>query len=248
MHGRIEVPVADGVVDARLFVPDGAGPFPVVLYFHDAGGLRPATDEMAERWVASGYAVVAPNLYRRSPPFALFDFATVWTDPPERARIRALMDGFTPEQAMADAEAVLASLDHDPRLATRRIGVIGYCMGGRITFFAAAALADRVVAAASIHGGGLVTPAPNSPHLGCHKIRGRMYFGVADRDASCTAEAVATLEQALTAAGVPYQVEWNPGALHGYAMKDFPVYDEVAAERHWQRALDLFGEALPATR
>lgn len=243
-HARIEVPVADGVVDARLFVPEGAGPFPVVLYFHDAGGLRPATDEMARRWLANGYAVVAPNLYRRSPPFAGFDFATVWTDPGERARLRALMDAFTPEQAMADAGAVLAWLDRDPRLDARRVGAIGYCMGGRMTFFAAAALADRVVAAASIHGGGLVTAAPNSPHLGCARIRARMYFGVADQDASCTPEAVAALEQALTAAGVAHQVEWNPGKLHGYAMPDFPVYDAGAAEQHWQRALDLFGQTL----
>src|SRR5688572_28976003 len=148
---RVAVAVEGGVADGRLFVPDGAGPFPLVVQYMDAGGLRPAMSDMAARLVSAGYAVVQPNLYWRAGPYAPFDLRTVWTDPVERARIKALMDGFTPAQAMADTRAFVAHVAADPRVRTDRIGAVGYCMGGRMTFYAASELADLVVAGASIH-------------------------------------------------------------------------------------------------
>src|SRR5262245_48041721 len=108
MGQRIEVAVEGGVADGLLFVPEGEGPFPLVVSFMDAGGLRSVFSDMAERLTAAGYAVVQPNLYWRSGPFAPFDFATVWSDPVERPRLAALMNGFTPAQAMSDARAFIA--------------------------------------------------------------------------------------------------------------------------------------------
>ncbi|MFO0747348.1 MAG: dienelactone hydrolase family protein [Myxococcota bacterium] len=243
---RIEVAVEGGVADGVAYLPEGPGPFPLVVSYMDAGGLRPALASMAERLVAAGYAVVQPNLYWRSGPFAPFDFATVWTDPPERQRIAALMNGFTPAQAMSDTRAFIAAMEADARVDARRVGCVGYCMGGRMAFFAAAELADRVVASASIHGGALVTDKPNSPHLGAARMRGRLYFACADRDGSCTPEQRDTLGKALREAGVDHRIELFEGALHGFAVPDFPVYDEAAAERQWERVLELFAARLRA--
>lgn len=240
----LHVPSDDGVIDARLLLPDGDGPFPLVVQFMDALGLRPALTEMAGRLTEAGYAVLQPNVYRRSPPFAPFDYATVFTDPVERPRILALMNGFTPEQAMADTGALLDALDDAPQVDAARIGVVGYCMGGRMAFFAASALADRVVAAASIHGGGLVTPAANSPHRAVARIRGEVYLGVAHADGSCPPEAVTMLEEALSQAGVVHQIDVEATAQHGYAVPDSPVFDAEAAERHWERVLALFARTL----
>jgi carboxymethylenebutenolidase len=203
-------------------------------------------DEMAAPLVGRGWAVLQPNLYRRSGPFAPFDFATVWTDPAERARIGALMNGFTPEQAMADTRALLGALAADPRWSTRRIAALGYCMGGRMAFYAASAFGDQLVAAASVHGGGLVTPAPNSPHLRASAIRGSLYFAVADQDRSCTPADCEVLRAALDAAGVRHELESFPGKLHGFAMRDFLVYDAEAADRQWSRILAQFSEAFAA--
>ncbi len=244
MQERIEVTLPEGVADGLQYMPEGDGPFPLVVSYMDAGGLRPAMTTMAERLVAEGYAVVQPNLYWRAGPFAPFDFATVWTDPAERQRIFALMDGFTPAQAMAETRAFITAMEADPRIDARRVGCIGYCMGGRMAFFAASELADRVVAVASIHGGGLVTDKPNSPHLGAPKIRARLYFACADNDRACTPEHRAALGEALTAAGVDHRIELYEGALHGFAVPDFPVYDQAAAERQWRAALTLFAETL----
>jgi carboxymethylenebutenolidase len=150
------------------------------------------------------------------------------------------MNGFTPAQAMADTRAFVAALARDPRVRAERIGVVGYCMGGRQAFYAAAELADLVVAAASIHGGGLVTDAPNSPHLAADRIRGALYFAVADQDNSCTPAHVDKLRAALEASHVPHEIELFPGALHGFAMPDFPVYKADAEARQWERVLALF--------
>jgi carboxymethylenebutenolidase len=206
----------------------------------DAGGLRPAMSGMAEPLTAAGYAVLQPNLYWRSGPYAPFDFATVWTDPDERKRLSGLMNGFTPAQAMADTRAFVAALAGDPRVRAGRIGAVGYCMGGRMAFYAASELADLVAAAASIHGGGLVTDAPNSPHLGADRIRGALYFAVADQDQSCTPAHVEKLRAALDAAHVRHAIELYPGALHGFAMPDFPVYKADAQARQWAKVLALF--------
>lgn len=248
MHERVEVAVDGGVADGVLSVPDGAGPHPLVVQYMDAGGLRPAMSGMAERLVGAGYAVVQPNLYWRAGAYAPFDLRTVWTDPAERARLRTLMDGFTPAQAMADTRAFVARAARDPRVRAERIGALGWCMGGRMAFYAASELADLVVAAASIHGGGLVTTAPNSPHLGASRIRARLYFAVADEDPSCTAEHCEVLAAALTAAGVAHELERFRGVRHGFAVPDFPVYDRDAAERQWAKVLALLAGSPQASR
>ncbi len=240
---RIEVPGDDGVIDALLYLPTHRAP--LVVQYMDAGGLRPAFREMAAPLVDAGWAVLQPNLYRRSPPFAPFDFATVWTDPAERARIGALMNGFTQAQALDDTRRLLAALAGDPRVDVTRIGVLGYCMGGRTAFTAAGGLGAQVAAAASIHGGGLATAKADSPHRAASSIRARLYFAVADRDGSCTEADQAALAQALDAAGVRYAIERYPGALHGFAMPDFPVYDATAAARQWADVLALFRDTLP---
>lgn len=241
---RIEVQVEGGVADGRLYVPRGGGPFPLVVQYMDAGGLRPAMSQMAAPLVGQAYAVVQPNLYWRAGAYAPFDFATVWTDPEERKRLAALMNGFTPAQAMADTRAFVARAAADPRVRADRVAAVGYCMGGRMAFFAASELADLVAAAASIHGGGLVTDKPDSPHRGAARIRGRLYFAVADEDASCTPEHVATLRAALDGAHVAYEVEHFAGARHGFAVPDFPVYDAAAAARQWSKVLALLAATI----
>jgi len=243
---QIEVEVADGVANGLTFVPDGDGPFPLVVFYMDAGGLRPALDGMAERLTEAGYAVLQPNLYWRAGEFEPFDFNTVWSDPDERTRIFTLMGSFTPEQAMAETRALIEVMSEDERVSTDRIGCVGYCLGGRMSFIAAAALADRVVAIASIHGGHIVTDKPNSPHLGAPQIKARLYFGCADNDTSCTAEHRAILDETLTAAEVDHRIELYEGARHGFAVPDFPVFDQTAADRHWQRVFELFDATLRA--
>ena len=109
---------------------------------------------------------------------------------------------------------------------------------------AAAAHPQRIAAAASFHGGNLATDSPMSPHLGAARIKAFVYVAGADKDGSYPPEQAALLEKALADAGVPHRCEIYAGALHGWTMADFPIYDEAAAERHWRQLLTLFAERL----
>ncbi len=247
---HIEVEAEGGRIPVLEVLPDGEGPWPLVVFYMDAFGPRPALTGMAERLAGAGYAVVQPDLYWRSAPYEPFDPTKAFNDPEERERLMGLLHSVTPAQVASDTLAVVDEVASDPRIEAQCFGTVGYCMGGRLSFTMAEELPDRVAAAAGFHPGGLVTDAPDSPHRRVDRIGdATIYLGVADEDRSCTPEQQQTLREALDEAGVDYTMELYQGAKHGYAVPDHSVYDEDAAERHWARLLDLFGRALrPAGR
>jgi carboxymethylenebutenolidase len=242
----IEVDTGDGAMGTRVYRPEGAGPWPPVLFFMDGLGLRDALYAMAERLAAGGYVVLLPNLFYRAGTYAPFDPATVWGDDAERARVMQLVLAVTFDSAMRDVGALLREVDRLPGVKGAKVGCVGYCLGGLLAMQTSIAHADRVAAAASIHGGRLVTDAPDSPHARAGQIRGELYVGVAELDQNFKAEHTERLRAALDAAGVRSTVEVYPQAGHGFAVPDLPVYDRGSAERHWQRVLALFERALPA--
>lgn len=246
VQSKLEAKTPDGTMEVHLHAPEGPGPFPTVILFFDAGGVRKAMHDAAERLAAAGYLVAIPNYFYRAGEFAPFDLATVWGDPEERARIMSLVMQAVPHAA-TDTQAVLAALDAEPRAQAQKVGLVGYCMGGRMAFSVASSLAERVAAAAPIHAGHIATDDPSSPHRGASKIRGALYFGVADDDASCTPAHQATLRAALDEAGIPYELELHEGAKHGFAVNDSHAYDATAAERQWEKVLALFGRTLSAS-
>jgi carboxymethylenebutenolidase len=237
---RIDLKRDEGTLDALLYTPDGEGPWPLVVFYMDAFGLRPALTDMAERLTDAGYAVLQPNLYWRAGAFEPFDPSQTFADPDERARIMALLGSVKVEQVAEDTLALVDEVAKNRRVRTEHLGCVGYCMGGRVAFGIAAELADRVAASASIHPGGLVTDDPKSPHRQSSRIEGVIYLGIADQDRGCTPEHQQALREALDAAGVRYRMELYDGAMHGFAVADHSVYDADAAERHWQRVLELF--------
>jgi carboxymethylenebutenolidase len=214
----------------------------VVIYV-DAGGVRDTFSEMADRMARYGYAVLLPDVYYRHGDWEPFDMQTVFTDPDQRTRLMTMVGGWTPDMIASDANAFFDYLDQRPEVKGSRFGVFGYCMGGRASVITAGRVPDRVGAAGSFHGGGLVTDDPNSPHLLANQMNATVYVAGAENDASFTAENAETLDKALTAAGVEHMVEFYP-AGHGFAVPDNPPYDKAAADRHWAALEKLFA-ALP---
>jgi carboxymethylenebutenolidase len=247
---RIEAKQDGGTLDGLFFIPEPEGPYargpwPLVVMYMDAFGLRPALSAMARRLTAGGYAVLQPNLYWRAGPYEPFDAATAFRDPGERERLMKLMNSIRPEQVMADTRLLVDTVAVDEaRVRSDRFGVVGYCMGGRIAFLSAERLAERVIAAACIHPGGLVTDQPDSPHRAVADIHGAVYIAAADEDPGFTPEQRETLSHALDAARVAYELELFVGARHGFAVPDHAVYDEAAAERQWERVFALFERML----
>jgi len=242
-ESTIDLPTADGAMATRTFVPEGGPPFPVVLFYMDGLGVREALVGMARRIAAEGYAVVLPNLFHRSGPYAPFHGPTAFGDAAERERLLALIKEVTPARALADTAAVMDWIGAQPAFARAKVGTVGYCMGGGPALAAAGAFPDRVAAAASYHGGRLATEAPDSPHVLAARAKGRLYIGYAENDASFPEGQRQRLEEALRTAGVTYTMELYHAA-HGFAVPDLPPYDREAAERHWRTLLDLFAATL----
>lgn len=241
---RVEVPTRDGVMDAYLFVPDGAGPWPAVVMYMDAFGIRPQLGEMAQRLASGGYAVALPNLYYRTGSFEPFDRQAVLTEGPERDRFKGLIQSINSAMVMSDTGAVIGALETDRAARTGRMGVVGYCMGGGYALAAAGTFADRIAVAAAFHGGSLATDKADSPHTFAARMRGKVYVGAAEIDATFPPEQQERLRRALDEAGVDHRIEVYPGARHGFAVTGHLVYDRDASERHWKKLFELFDETL----
>jgi carboxymethylenebutenolidase len=244
----VQVPTADGTAEAYLVRPDGDGPFPGVLMFMDAFGLRPRLAEMAERIAERGYAVLVPNLFYRSASGPLVT-AEELTDPEKRgaafARLVPMMQRLTPARIAADTGSYLDFFAAQPGVAAGPAVAVGYCMGGRNALRAIEAHPDRIKALASFHAGGVVSDDPDSPHLAVGSITGEVYFAHADHDRSNTPEQIKTLEAALEDAGVTYTSELYEGAPHGFTMIDTAAYDAGAEERHWVNLFAVLHRNLP---
>ena len=209
----------------------------------DAGGVRDTMQDMAAYLAGLGYAVLVPDVYYRHGEWKPFDMRTAFTDQEERTRLMGMVGSVTPDMIASDAGAFFDFLEQRPEVKGSRFGVFGYCMGGRTSVIVAGRQPDRVAAAGSFHGGGLVTDTPDSPHLLADRMTATVYVGGAENDASFTADHAEQLDKALTAAGVQHTIEWYQAA-HGFAVPDNPPYDAAADERHWAAMTQTFDSAL----
>ena len=127
---RVDLQTEDGTLDAYFFQPtEGAGPWPAIVMYMDAFGIRPQLGEMAQRLASHGYVVALPNLYHRT-PFAPFDPKQVAVEGPERARFKSMIASINGPMVMRDTAAVLTHLDTLSTVERSQMGALGYCMGG----------------------------------------------------------------------------------------------------------------------
>ena len=241
-ESEIDVTTPDGVADS-YFVHPASGAHPGVLIWPDAFGLRDAKRQMAKRLAESGYSVLVVNPYYRSqraPVVSSTDFGEV-----RDHGHAADGDAERGDPRPATRRAFVSFLDSQSSVdSNRKMGTMGYCMGGPITMRTAAALPDRIGAAASFHGGGLVTDQPDSPHLLVPQMQAHYLFAIAANDDENQPEAKDVLRDAFAQAGLPAEIEVYDGALHGWCPPDSQVYNEAQAERAWSRLLALFEGAL----
>ncbi len=256
----VEIKTPDGSCDAAFIHPKSNpakpgshdGPYPGVLIWPDAFGLRPSLRTIGRNVASEGYSVLVPNPFYRVSKAPFTDASKFnFQNPDDMAKLRPLMASVTsPGNAEKDAAAYVAFLDAQKEVNTaRKLGTQGYCMGGPLVLRTAAALPDRIGAGASFHGGGLVTDKPDSPHLLAPKIKARMYIGIASSDDEKQPDAKDKLKAAFAAAKVRAEIEVYP-AQHGWCIPDIPmrdgapIYDKVQAERAWGKLVALYRAVL----
>lgn len=240
----VTIKTLDGIADA-YFVHPSTGKHPAVLIWPDILGLRPAFEMMCKRLAESGYAVLVVNPYYRTQKAPVVGVGASYDDPDTRTTVQALAKTLSPETNVIDAKAFVQFLDEQKAVDTsKKIGTTGYCMGGPMVMRTAAAIPERIGAAASFHGGGLATDAENSPHLLIPKMKASFLIAVAENDDQRDPKAKETLASSFADAGLKAEIEVYKGALHGWCPPDSRVYNEAQAERAWSRLVGILEEAL----
>jgi carboxymethylenebutenolidase len=212
----------------------------------DIGGLRPAFRAMGKRLAEAGYAVLVPNPFYRAQRAPKDAKMPDFTDPVARDRAMASMRALTAATTVTDASALVPWLDtQKPVDKHRKMGTMGYCMGGPFTMRTAAAFPDRIGAGASFHGAGLASATnPDSPHLLVPKMKASFLIAIAANDDQQDPNQKVLLRAAFDQAKLSAEIEVYAGSKHGWCPPDSAVYDEALAEKAWARCLALFKKAL----
>lgn len=221
----IDVPVGTGTLAAYLAVPP-AGRGPGLLLLQEIFGVNAHIRAVAEQYALAGFCVIAPDLFWRQAPRIELDYVGA-----ERDRALALMRTVTRDDAVADMQAALATLRSRPE-CSGRTGAIGYCMGGRLAFTAAALC--NVDAAVCYYGGGIATQLDLAPKVACP-----IQFHHAEQDASIPPEAVAAVKAAMAASPAADVAEFHhyAGAQHGFNCWARAAYDPASAALALGRSL-----------
>jgi len=242
-HTEHSLKTADGVCTTHLFAPEGKGPWPFVLMYMDGIGMRPALWEVADRIAGQGYYVALPDLYYRVGYKAEYG-VTVFSDPEKRADLMTrIMPSASPANVMRDTDTLFEFIHAQKNARDEQIGITGYCLGGRLSMYAAGHFGDRIAAAAAYHPGGLATDAPDSPHRLAPKMKARVYVGAAMDDPSFDAAQKERFDAALSDADVDHAIETYQ-ARHGFVPPDTPAYDPAAARRHDETLFALLADTL----
>ncbi len=236
----VNVTTPDGTADC-YFVHPASGTAPGVLLWPDIFGLRPAMRQMGKRLAESGYAVLVVNPFYRTKKAPTADAGAATPI----QQLMPLAQALNETTHMTDAKAFIGWLDQQSSVAkNRKMGTQGYCMGGPMAFRTAAAVPDRVGAVGSFHGGGLVTPNPNSPHLQAAKTKAQFLVAIAANDDQRAPDDKTALKETFEKAKLSAEIEVYAGAAHGWCPPDSGVYNEPQAEKAWSRLLVLYGKAL----
>ena len=238
--GSILIPTADGGIPAFFARPEADGPHAVVLVVHEIFGLHEYIRDVCRRLAKSGYFSVAPDLYQRQGDVSqIDDIATIISDVVEK-----VPDG----QVLADLDATVAWAASNAHADTGRLGITGFCWGGRFVWVYAAhhpgiragvAWYGRLVGAGPGALGRIaqgrtypidVAGRLNGPVLGLH----------GDQDMAIPQATVEQMRAALAAAGDASELIVYPGAQHGFHADYRPQYHADAAADGWQRLLDWF--------
>jgi len=240
----INIPTQAGSVDTFLCHPERRAPWPGVLLFMDAPGIREELYDIARRIATVGYCVALPNLfYRHGHGTTCLPEATDESTA-EFQRMMRLMQSLTSRMIVEDTGALLAFLDRQNLVKKPALGCVGYCMGGGFAVTAAAAYPERFSACASFYGVPLVTDQADSPHRAVAHMKSKAYFCFGEADVLTPKSDIDALRVALQAASVHYELEVYEGADHGFVFPQRAAYRKAHAEKHWERLFELFRDTI----
>jgi carboxymethylenebutenolidase len=231
---HVDVETPDGTMECFAAHPDGDGPFPAVILYMDAPGIREELRDFCRRIADQGYFALLPDMYWREGKMR-FDLSKGQA---VLDKMFASMDAIDLGMVMRDTKGMLDYLDANP-VVGGPTGCIGYCMSGQYVVAAAGTYPDHFKAMASLYGVGIVTDHDRSPHLLASEIKAELYLGFAEEDPWVGDDVIPTLTEELDDYSVNYTLESHPGTEHGFCFPGRPAYNEAAAEKVWGIFFDL---------
>ncbi|HXZ64648.1 MAG TPA: dienelactone hydrolase family protein [Streptosporangiaceae bacterium] len=227
-------------IEAYLAVPDDGGAARgSVVVIHHMPGYDSSTKEIVRKFAANGYAALMPNLYYRDAPGAS----------PDDAAAAARAKGGVPDDRLVGDVFGAAEFLRALEASNGKVGVIGYCSGGRQSFLAACSL--QLDAAVDCYGAFIVSPVPEGLPLKAKPIVGLAkdlscpllgLFGADDKNP--TPAETAELSRVLDELGKPHEFHTYDGAGHAFFSVDRVAYRPEAANDGWQKIWDFYGRYL----
>lgn len=230
MTEMVEIPAATGTMPAFLARPAGDGRSPVVIVIQEAFGLNAHIKDVARRVAAEGYVALAPDLFHRGGKNRVAGYD-------ELPKALQLMGELTDDGITADVGSAIAWLEQQPFARADRLGITGFCMGGRVSYLTACTLPDKIKAAVPFYGGGI--PVYLTEHL---KAPVLAFFG--DQDPFIPLDQVELLKSEAKRLGKRVEVVVYPGAPHGFFCNERDSYRPEAAADAWERLKKFFAQHL----
>ena len=230
-----KLPVNGTEMDVYASIPEGSGPFPAVLVAQHASGVDKFIQTIADRLAGEGYAAVAPDLFHRI------------TDEMVESTGKSKRDQLSDPEIIDDINATVEFLIAHSSIDSDHIGVTGFCMGGRVTWLAAATN-SVFKAVVPYYGGNIMVPwgsATQSPFALTSGIKCPVLFHFGEIDENPSQDDMVVLDAELNKHGVPHQFYTYPGANHAFMNPaNPPRYQRAAAEMSWPRTLEFFAQHL----
>lgn len=217
----VQISTPDGTMSGFLARPSEEGKYPAVLVIMEAFGLNQHIKDVATRIAAEGYVALAPDVYYRQAN------AVVGYD--QLPEAISLMTSLRDDAIVQDVSAAVAHLEAQPFVRADRIGITGFCMGGRISFLSACTI-PSLKAAAPFYGGGIGGLLDRAAGISCPML---LFFG--DQDPFIPNQEVATIRTTLGSLGKNAEVQVYPGAPHGFFCNERDSYRADAAADAWKR-------------
>jgi carboxymethylenebutenolidase len=225
MSGQGEMAEIGGM-PAYVARPAGTGPFAAVVVIQEAFGLNEHIKDVTRRVAAEGYVALAPDLFHRSGKGRTAGYD-------ELPKALELMGALKDDEIVADVGGAIAYLEKQPSVRAGRIGITGFCMGGRVSYLVACALPKKIAAAVPYYGGGI--PIDRTTTLEAPVLA---FFG--EDDPFIPLDQVERLRSEAKRLGKRVEVVVYPKAPHGFFCNERDSYRPEAAKDAWERTKAFF--------
>ncbi len=228
---------------AYLARPEGDGPLPAVIVYMEIFGVNEHIRDVTRRVAEEGYVAIAPDYFHRTAPGIQLEY-----DEAGMAEGMKQLGPLEADQMISDAQDTIAYLRGRSDVVGDRIGAMGFCIGGHMTYLTACE--TDILAAAVFYGGGIA--APQGPGGGTStlsrtsKIAGRMncYFGA--KDSLIPSDQVDAIRSSLEGAGITHEIQVYSDADHGFHCDRRDSFHETSSKDAWRRTFELFKQTLNA--